>query len=248
MRRISLSHSDVRRIRTLALVLSIVLHLCVIGFLLFLQFRRPELFTLNNLDLRSSGGGGGADLKLYEIEFGPQSGNQTQNPVDQEVPKFTVKNIPPEQVSSVGTPVIKQEKKKKRQKKVEDRLFGENLGTKHHRGTGPGAGGGMGGGVGGGIGKSSGYSIDWGGIGSRRLLSGRLPKYPEGTNKEMPVFLQFTVLPDGSVSDVLPMRRSDELLEREAIAALKTWRFDPLPSQIEQKAQTGKITFNFKLE
>jgi TonB family protein len=64
----------------------------------------------------------------------------------------------------------------------------------------------------------------------------------------MAVYLQFSVLPDGSVTSVIPLRKSDELLEREAVAALRTWRFEPLPEQIEQKTQTGKITFNFKLE
>ncbi|HLF13882.1 MAG TPA: energy transducer TonB, partial [Bacteroidota bacterium] len=60
--------------------------------------------------------------------------------------------------------------------------------------------------------------------------------------------LQFTVLPDGSVSGVIPVMKSDMLLEREAIAALKTWRFDPLPPRFEQKIQQANITFIFKLE
>jgi TonB family protein len=99
-----------------------------------------------------------------------------------------------------------------------------------------------------GAGKSTGYSIEWSGVGSRRLLSGRMPRYPEGTDKEMPVLLQFTVLPDGSVTGVIPLKRSDELLEREAISALRTWRFDALDPRYEQVPQNGKITFNFVLE
>jgi len=99
-----------------------------------------------------------------------------------------------------------------------------------------------------GAGKTTGYSIEWSGVGSRKLLSGRMPRYPEGTDKEMPVLLQFSVLPDGSVTGIIPLRRSDELLEREAINALRTWRFDPLPAQFEQVPQTGKVTFNFVLE
>jgi len=99
-----------------------------------------------------------------------------------------------------------------------------------------------------GAGRTQGFSIEWSGVGSRKLLSGRMPRYPEGTEKEMPVLLQFSVLPDGSVTSIIPLRRSDELLEREAIAALRTWRFDPLPPHYEQVAQVGKITFHFKLE
>lgn len=99
-----------------------------------------------------------------------------------------------------------------------------------------------------GAGKTTGYSIEWSGVGFRKLLSGRMPVYPEGTDKEMPVALQFTVLPDGTVTGIVPLRRSDETLEREAIAALRTWRFDPLPAQYDQVPQSGKITFVFKLE
>jgi TonB family protein len=103
-------------------------------------------------------------------------------------------------------------------------------------------------GAAGGSGKSTGYSIEWAGSGSRRLLSGRIPSYPEGTNKEMPVTLRFTVLPDGSVASVLPVVKSDMILEREATAALRTWRFDPLPPQFAQDPQQGTVTFIFKLE
>ncbi|MBI3765937.1 MAG: TonB family protein, partial [Ignavibacteriales bacterium] len=150
-----------------------------------------------------------------------------------------------------ATPVPKKEEPKptttKRHKQKP--IIAENLPTRWvRRGTGPGSGGGAGGGSGGGIGRSQGYSIDWGGAGSRRLLSGRLPSYPEGTDKQMAVILQFTVLPDGSVDAIIPARKSDELLERAAIGALRTWRFDPLPSQMDQKFQIGRVTFNFKLE
>lgn len=107
---------------------------------------------------------------------------------------------------------------------------------------------GSGTGEGGGIGARQGYSIDWGGVNSRKLLSGRVPVYPEGTDKEMPVVLRFSVLPDGSVTSIVPMKRSDELLESEAMSALRTWRFDPLPPQYEQQTQTGTVTFNFELE
>ena len=135
----------------------------------------------------------------------------------------------------------------RKKKKKQQMIIADNLPTRWvRRGTGPGSGGGAGGGSGGGIGKSSGYSIDWGGTGGRRLLSGRLPLYPEGTDKQMPVTLQFTVLPDGSVEDIIPVRKSDELLEESAIAGLSTWRFEPLPSQLGLKTQRGKVTFHFK--
>lgn len=252
MRRISTSNADVRLVRVVAICASVALHLLVCCVIIFLQDNVPVVSHMLGLEWSSSGGGGGGpNLTEYEVEFGPQSGNETTDMKDVEE-KFKVHLIhvqPHQEFSDVGTPVVKQEKpqpKQKRQKQPQ--LYGENLPTRHRRGSGPGAGGGSGGGTGGGIGKSSGYSIDWGGVGSRRLLSGRMPRYPEGTNKEMAVALQFSVLPDGSVSFVTPLRRSDPLLEREAVAALKSWRFDPLPSQYDQKTQVGTITFNFKLE
>ena len=250
MRKISLSYAEAKKIRTVAILSSTIAHLLLFSILFLIHQYVPELARAMNLDWQSSGGGGGGELKVYEIDFGPQSGNSTQ--MTDEVykkQKFDVSYIQNQTFANQGTPVIHEEAPKKVTKKREkEKLYGENLPTKHRRGSGPGSGGGTGGGSGGGIGKSNGYSIDWGGVGSRRLLSGRLPKYPEGTTKEMQVFLQFSVLPDGSVSEVIPLRRSDELLEREAITALKTWRFDPLPAQYVQTTQIGKITFNFKLE
>ncbi|MFI5251828.1 MAG: energy transducer TonB [Bacteroidota bacterium] len=250
MRKISLSHKESKRIRLIALLSSTIAHFLLFSVLFLLIRHVPGFAHLMDLDWRGGGGGGG--LKIYEIEFGPQSGNQTETTEDiYRTEKFTVSRIKIEDFSNQGTPVIhveKPKKEKKKKKREVERLFGANLPTKHRRGSGPGSGGGMGGGSGGGIGKSSGYSIDWGGMGSRNLLSGSLPRYPEGTTKEMAVALQFSVLPDGSVSSVIPLRKSDELLERAAISALRTWRFDPLPSQYEQKTQVGKVTFNFKLE
>jgi TonB family protein len=249
VRRISLSTSDAKRIRFLALLTGALAHVLPLLLLVWLEYNVPEIASMLDLTWRGGGGGGGGGLKLYEVEFGPQSGNQTTSADVYSPSRADIMNIETEHFGDVGTPVIHQEKPPpKAKKKKKEQLYGENLPTKHRRGAGPGEGGGTGGGTGGGIGKSSGYSIDWGGTGSRRLLSGRLPKYPEGTTKEMPVSLQFTVLPDGSVVGVIPLLRSDELLENAAITALRTWRFDPLPQEIEQKSQIGKITFLFKLE
>jgi len=60
--------------------------------------------------------------------------------------------------------------------------------------------------------------------------------------------LEFTVLADGSISSVLPVVKSDQMLECEAISALSTWRFDPPPPQLPHAFQKGKVTFAFKLK
>ncbi|HLF14755.1 MAG TPA: TonB family protein, partial [Bacteroidota bacterium] len=80
------------------------------------------------------------------------------------------------------------------------------------------------------------------------LLSGRLPKYPRGTDAEMPIAISFTVLADGTVSAVVPTRRGNEILEREAVSAVRTWRFEALPQAMSDKMQTGSVIFNFKLD
>ncbi len=209
---------------------------------------------LEALAFGSSGGGGGEGSQDEAVEFGPQGSSQQQNGHDLVyAPKLTLLQLEIYNDQLAATPVpVKEEPQppttRKRKPKPKP-IIAENLPTRWvRRGTGPGSGGGAGGGSGGGIGSHTGYSIDWGGTGGRRLLSGRLPRYPEGTNKEMPVTLQFTVLPDGSVDAIIPARKTDELLESAAMSALRTWRFDPLPPQYEQRSQIGKVTFNFKLE
>ncbi len=47
---------------------------------------------------------------------------------------------------------------------------------------------------------------------------------------EVTIRLQFWVLPDGSVGEVIPLQRGDVRLERAAIQYLKSWRFTPLSS------------------
>jgi TonB family protein len=246
---------DFRRIRVRAVVTSVVLH-CLLSVGLVVQQNVVTINTaaLDQLVFGSSGGGGGEGERGDIIQFGPQ-GETAKDGFDDDreseaLTKFTLIRIHVYSDADLVKPVPKPPEapsKKKIVKKTKP-ILAENLPTKFHRGTGPGSGGGAGGGSGGGIGKGQGYSIDWGGTGSRRLLSGRLPKYPEGTDKQMAVTLRFSVLPDGSVDAILPVRKTDEHLESAAIAALKTWRFDPLPAQSDQKAQTGKVTFQFKLE
>jgi protein TonB len=90
-----------------------------------------------------------------------------------------------------------------------------------------------------------GYGIEWGGGGNRIVLSKVLPTYPPGYNVSGRVRLRFTVRPDGSVASILPVERSDPVLERIAIQALRQWRFNPIESAVEM---VGIITFVFELQ
>jgi len=241
---------DERTARIIGLVSGLASHIILVLLLLFVGSNSPELSIIPpEVFGGSGGGGGGEESKERVIEFGPSSESSPDAELgEQNSTSFHILNLKVISPVEEGTPVVKKEPVKPSTRKRRSVAIAEPVPKRHIRGVGPGSGGGAGGGSGGGIGPGQGYSIDWGGLGSRRLLSGRLPKYPSGTDKEMPVQLEFTVLADGTVSDVIPTRKSDEILEREAISALLTWRFDPLPSQYEQKSQVGRITFNFKLE
>ena len=232
----SISSTDDRRIRIVSAFGSLLLHLLIIILLSFVVWG-PNPSELIELDWGGSSGAPNQNIAQSENnpsrqrESAQPQGSTAQSKVD--LPGMR-------SPSEAAIPVAKKASSKTSVGKKEEQSARENITSPRRRRAKDGAAGGSG--------KSTGYSIEWSGTGSRRLLSGRIPQYPEGTDKEMPVRLQFSVLPDGSVTGIIPLVRSDEILEREGISALRTWRFDPLPPQFEQKAQVGKITFIFKLE
>ncbi len=236
----------------MALVSSLLIHSVVIVGFYILEHPGIGGTNVKEMLFGGSGGGGGEDALDDAMEFGPPPRSEDTSGKDVVyAPHLNLVQIHVYDDNINAIPVPKKEEPRPvvKQKRKSRPIIAENLPTRWvRRGTGPGSGGGAGGGSGGGIGSHTGYSIDWGGGGSRRLLSGRLPTYPKGTDKQMAVVLEFTVLPDGSVDAIIPLRKTDELLEGAAIGALRTWRFDPLPAQIEQQPERGKVTFNFKLE
>lgn len=253
MRRSFFSYKDLRRNQIIGLLVSLVIHLLILsGLMWYIHEEGNQNLTANESQFGGSGGGGGEGAEDDEIQFGPQGQASKKNQeTDLYGAEFTLIQIHVYDDLAPVNPIPKKDepKPKSLKKRKQKQIVAANLPTRWiRRGTGPGSGGGAGGGTGGGIGAGQGYSIDWGGKGSRRLLSGRLPKYPDGTDKQMSVALQFSVLPDGSVGGITPIRKTDELLERAAISALDTWRFEPLPSQLEQISQMGKITFKFVLK
>lgn len=101
-------------------------------------------------------------------------------------------------------------------------------------------------GTGGGTTYGTGYSIGWGGKGKRAVLSWNVPKYPAGENVEGNVVLSFTILPNGTVGSVVPVKKLNPKLDNLSINALKTWRFEKLPAG-ENFVQNVTITFPFRL-
>ncbi len=56
---------------------------------------------------------------------------------------------------------------------------------------------------------------------------------------------RFWVMPDGSIGEVIPVKRGNADLEQIAISYLKQWRFEPLPPNVLQKQMWGTIPIKF---
>lgn len=95
---------------------------------------------------------------------------------------------------------------------------------------------------------SGGFSFDWGGRGTRKILRWEKPKFPPNVQKEIDIKIKFIILPDGSVVSPVPLIKADTQLEDAAIQALKTWKFEPLRPDQVQFEQTVIITIPYRLE
>lgn len=91
------------------------------------------------------------------------------------------------------------------------------------------------------------FTLSWDGP-ARVRTSGTPPEFPPGLNKAATVRLELIVAPDGSVISVRPLTKGLPELESVSIAALKTWRFNPLDKGLAQQNQKGIITFIFQLK
>jgi TonB family protein len=231
------SYEQEKKVRKIAAISSLIIHVLLAIVISFSIVLKPKSPVLVELDWGASSGA--PNQTITESETDPNKATESaQSQGSKEQSKIEVPEVK-NQTGEALPPAVKEKSKTTAGvSKSKVKSEGSTIGSRRRAKAG----------TPGGAGKSTGYSIEWAGSGSRRLLSGRIPRYPEGTNKELPVTLQFSVLPDGSVTGIIPLFRSDELLEREAIQALQTWRFDPLPPQFEQRSQTGKITFKFVLQ
>jgi TonB family protein len=64
---------------------------------------------------------------------------------------------------------------------------------------------------------------------------------------ETEIELRFWILPNGTVSRVVPLKKSDYRLETLATNYLRRWRFNALPPGVEQDEQWGVIPFKFRI-
>lgn len=90
------------------------------------------------------------------------------------------------------------------------------------------------------------FSIE-GDAARRSIVRKIIPQYPPGLQKEATIKVRFEVLPDGTVSNMIPMIKGEPTLENLTLEALRQWQFNPLPPALEQKTVTGIITFRYLL-
>ena len=102
-------------------------------------------------------------------------------------------------------------------------------------------------GFGAGEGNGTGYDIDWGAQGQRKIYSYIIPDYPSGVSKELDIRLRFSILPDGTVGHIVILTKGDTRLENAAVNSLRQWRFEPLRGNQIQGEQTVVIVFPFRL-
>ena len=82
----------------------------------------------------------------------------------------------------------------------------------------------------------------------RTIITKIIPEYPPGLQREAVVKIRFTVRPDGSVGQMVPMQKGDPTLEEITIKALRQWRFNPLGRTENQRNVQGIITFRYELQ
>ncbi|MFC1527684.1 energy transducer TonB [Candidatus Neomarinimicrobiota bacterium] len=91
------------------------------------------------------------------------------------------------------------------------------------------------------------YEISWEGV-VRDILYDPLPQYPEGFDKEARIRIKITVLPNGTIGDLIPLQKADATLESVTMKTLKLWRLSPLKPTDPQMNQTAVISFRFVLQ
>lgn len=93
--------------------------------------------------------------------------------------------------------------------------------------------------------KSAPFKLEWEGDIRREPRVQPLPTY--NAENEAVITVRFQVKPDGTVGQMIVMRKMNPELEREVLRSLRTWRFSKLPSGVPQTVQWGTITFRFVL-
>ncbi|PIE32891.1 hypothetical protein CSA56_13930 [candidate division KSB3 bacterium] len=82
----------------------------------------------------------------------------------------------------------------------------------------------------------------------RALIYRPNPPQLDNVNIDVELKLKFWVLPDGTIGEVIPIKRGNAELERIAINYLKKWKFEALPEGREHQQIWGTIPIKFTIQ
>jgi len=212
-----------RNDRVISYAVSIAVHLLLLILMLAITFdvkTQPLEFVEISFGPGGLGGSSGSpgDQPLGTPQETIEEQQVQENQVEEKVDVTQTKNTSPD------APAVTKEKETKDATTPKPAQQGQGNKT-----TGPG-----------------GFDIDFGGMGSRKVLNYTVPAYPPGVNKQIDIRLRFTIMPDGSVGSVIPLIKADATLENSAIQALRKWRFEPLRNGTA--TQTAIIVFPYRLK
>lgn len=213
----------------------------------FNAYQRPDTLSLpiTLMDLGPAGGGGGSPDRTEPIGSAKKGSPDATLTLPKQAAALT-----PKQIGKVK--LVADVKKKETGKAIRDttkhteRAGGES--GQHWKGIGDKSTSGSGGeGIGRGMGSGVGdFAAE--GMGGRGWTVRPTARYPNNAEVSGSVKLRFTVLPDGSISTITPIRSPNKALLDAAIAGLRRARARALPATSPQIPQQATITYNFVLK
>lgn len=219
---------NLHRFKKYSYIISFVVHLGILLLFAFVNLR-PELeeeeFVTISFGTISKKGSTGKKKNPPKVKK-EEKKVESVKPKEKEVKLPEVKNVDKNNVIPEKKEEKKEVKKEKKKTTDDEDLESEELNEE--------------------LGQY-GIEFDWGGKGVRKIYSWDVPAYPAGVSKEIDVRLKFTILPDGTVGSIIPLRKADTKLESAAIRSLRKWRFEPLQAGKKKVKQTAVITFPFRL-
>jgi outer membrane biosynthesis protein TonB len=233
--------------------LAILIHLLFILFLYLYQIQFPKRLEVENIEVIAI-----EDFLQNNIENNSSApaSNTKNNTLNSQVSIAQTKISLPGTTSNFEDAVKVHNLPLKRDKIINDKLMSSkidesfssksqslnnNLSASHSAGLGnsPSALSGSGTNT---IDGSSSFKLEGDAV-NRQLMKKVLPKYPDDMQKDGVVSLKFAILPDGTVSEIVIIKKSDPVFENLSISSLNQWKFNR-----SEKKNTGIITFHFKLD
>ena len=85
-------------------------------------------------------------------------------------------------------------------------------------------------------------------LSTRKILRKVLPQYPAGYERLERTVVKLSEAPEGEVTRLLLIKTGGAVFDRITLEALREWKFEALPPNVEQMDQEGTITFFYELQ